>query len=128
MEKIVEALKNFTEDRPSMDRDNTIEKLAVLFIWETDEAIAEFDKYFKGETSKQAVFGELADVVIFALNIFDKMGGDAQKEIMEKIGFNTARYPAGAFQNGTEFVETLVQCRQETKEMGLNEVFYDQKL
>ena len=126
MNKIVEVLRNFQEDRPSMDKDNTVEKLAILFIGETDETIAEFDKYFKGETTKQKVFGELADVIIFSLNIIDQMGGDAEKEIMEKIGFNNARYPAGKFKNGTEFVETLTECRQETKEMGLNEIFYDE--
>lgn len=113
--EIQTILKAFTQDRPTLADNNTPGRLMDLLQIETEEARAELDNPVN-------LANELADIVIFALNIANEYGFDMEEEIRRKIAYNHTRYNAADFQTGNyEEARKLGKSR----EADVKPLFYD---
>lgn len=103
-------LKDWTEDRPLVAQNNTLEALQSLLRQEMNE----FDE------SPDPT--EAADLIIFVLNIANLMGWDMDEEVRTKVAFNHARYPSKDFQDGS-YEEARLRGKAREKEV--KPLFYD---
>ena len=65
-------------------------ELQERFLWKTD---AEIDRDMKTAAKKAGVAEELADVLMFALLLADRIGIDVGQAIVEKLAANAKKYP-----------------------------------
>lgn len=63
------------------------------FLWKSDD---EIEAMLADAGAREHVRSELADVVIFALYLADRLGLDLAKTVMDKVELNEARYEKGA--------------------------------
>lgn len=96
--EIQTILKDFQIDRPTMNKANTIEFLLQLLKGEVQE--------FEESPTED----EIADILIFALNITNAMGLDADEIVRTKIAYNSARYPSYEFQDG-DYNDARKKCK-----------------
>jgi NTP pyrophosphatase (non-canonical NTP hydrolase) len=67
-------------------------ELQERFLWKTD---AEVDSDLADTAKLTAVADEIADVVMFAILIADRLGIDLGRAITDKLAANEAKYPVG---------------------------------
>ena len=65
-------------------------ELQERFLWKTD---AEIDRDMKTAAKKAGVAEELADVLMFALLLADRLGIDVGQAIVDKLAANAKKYP-----------------------------------
>jgi dCTP diphosphatase len=65
-------------------------ELQEQFLWKTDK---EIDRNLKGGPKREAVVEEIADVVMFALLLADRLDIDVAKAITDKLAANELKYP-----------------------------------
>jgi NTP pyrophosphatase (non-canonical NTP hydrolase) len=65
-------------------------ELQERFLWKTD---AEIDRDLKTAAKKAGVAEELADVLMFALLLADRLGIDVGQAIVDKLAANAKKYP-----------------------------------
>ena len=65
-------------------------ELQEQFLWETDK---EIDRNLKGGPKREAVVEEIADVLMFALLLADRLDIDVGKAIADKLAANELKYP-----------------------------------
>lgn len=92
-------LDHFQKDRSAFQRTNTLEFLIQALRGELEE--------FARDPSGQ----ELADLIIYSLNIANALGLDAEEEVRTKIAFNHARFPSYEFQDG-DYNEARLRCKK----------------
>lgn len=120
LETIQHALRKFREDRQVMaeqDSDNMF--LYMLLLGEIQElgvALAEEDKI--------EIPREIADCIIFLLNLSAELGVDVYQSVMKKIARNMRKYPAKYFQGDFEYTEAVRMSKNEYKMSGGDEAFY----
>ncbi len=99
MDKIIAALRVFRDDR-DWTKFHTARNLATSVSIEAAELLEHFQWDIGDEDSleieREAVAGELADVLIYLLMLFDKLGLDPATEAMRKIESNSHRFPVGS--------------------------------
>jgi len=67
-------------------------ELAELFQWKTEEEIKEA---LKDPAKLQELKHELADIVIYCLDMAEETGIDLEQAILEKLEHNSKKYPVG---------------------------------
>ncbi|MFH0929101.1 MAG: nucleotide pyrophosphohydrolase [Candidatus Aenigmatarchaeota archaeon] len=65
-------------------------ELLELFQWKTNEEVEEL---LKKNEKYQKVLEELADVMIYCLNLADTIGGDVSDAVKKKLEHNEKKYP-----------------------------------
>lgn len=108
LEDIQTILQNFTNDRPTLQENNTPEQILLLLQNEVTEASESL-------TDTENLASEIADIVIFALTLANQYGFNMDEQVREKIAFNTGRYSADLFQNGN-YEESRLKAKQIEKE------------
>ncbi len=93
LEDIQTILQNFTNDRPTLQENNTPEQILLLLQNEVTEASESI-------TDTENLASEISDVIILALTLANQYGFNMDEEIREKIAVNTIRYQARYFQDG----------------------------
>jgi dCTP diphosphatase len=96
MEEIVRALRKFRDER-NWSRFHTPKDLAISVSIEAGELLEIFQWQYDGHDlnglDKSRVAGEAADVLLYTLMLFDRLGLDPAAEAMKKIGLNAKRFP-----------------------------------
>ena len=107
LEQIQSILADFSSDRPTLQENNTKERLLGLLSGEVAEAMENgLDRVEFGR--------ELADIIIFALSLANLEGINMDEEVREKIAFNHTRYTADKFQSG-EYERGRVEAKRDEK-------------
>lgn len=65
-------------------------ELQEQFLWKTD---SEIERNLKGGPKREAVVEEIADVLMFALLLADRLDIDVAKAIADKLAANELKYP-----------------------------------
>ena len=65
-------------------------ELPEQFLWKTDK---EIERNLKGGPKREAVGDEIADVLMFALLLADRLDIDAAEAITDKLAANELKYP-----------------------------------
>lgn len=117
MKEVQGLVYEFQINRPTMKEHNTPPRLAEWMKGETDELLAEMQWGDQEPTEEQInkVRLELADVIIFALNIGSALGIDIEEAVREKVAHNEERFPRDRFQTG-DFMENYMQIKRERGE------------
>jgi len=105
---IEQALTNFQADRPVFDASNSPQTIIKLLRGEIDE----FEEALGTDDEEQ----ELADVLIFAITLAQKLGYNLHPTIMAKVAFNMCRYQASDLQDG-DYDEKRKFCKQREPEI-----------
>lgn len=96
MEEIVRALRKFRDDR-NWGQFHTPKDLAISVSIEAAELLEIFqwqhDGHDLNDLDRSRVASEAADVLIYTLTLFDRLGLDPSVEAMRKIHENGRRYP-----------------------------------
>lgn len=87
----IERIRKFTEDR-DWDQFHSPSNLAKSIVIEAAELLECF-QWSDEEYDLQHVKEELADVMVYCQNLFDKLGLDADEIINMKMTQNEAKYP-----------------------------------
>lgn len=99
MDEIVRALRKFRDDR-NWGKFHTPKDLAVSVSIEAGELLEIFQWQNSGHeldpADRNRVAGEAADVLLYTLMLFDRLGLDPMEEAMRKIELNGQRYPVEA--------------------------------
>lgn len=90
MNKVYEMIQEMRVSR-GWDKTDTDIRLVQFLILETSELL---ECYMQDSVDEEAVKGELADVLMYALSICVDHGWDYQQLIQEKIEDVKKRYPA----------------------------------
>lgn len=96
MEDLLEALRQFRDER-DWAKFHTPKDLAISISIEASELLELFQWRHDGHNVNgldiKSVAGEAADVLIYALLLFDRLGLDPKKEVLAKIARNEQRFP-----------------------------------
>lgn len=99
MDDLIERLRRFRDDR-DWAKFHTPKNLAVSISIEAGELLEHFQWTQREsdltEAERAAIGGELADVLIYLLMLFDRMGMDPQVEAQKKMAINEKRFPVGS--------------------------------
>ncbi len=96
MEKIIELLEKFTEER-NWRKYHTPKNLAISMAIEAAELLEHFqweNPSFDEVKNKEEVADEVADIMIYAILFMNYMGKHVEDVIMKKIKKNAKKYPA----------------------------------
>jgi len=78
-------------------------ELQEQFLWKTDK---EIERNLKGGPKRESVIEEIADVLMFALLLADRLGIDVSKAITDKLAINAKKYPVAlAHGNARKYTE-----------------------
>lgn len=111
MDELIEALRKFRDER-DWAQFHTPKDLAISVSIEAGELLELFQWRHDGHNTTDidvsSVADEAADVLIYALLLFDRLGLDPKQEVLAKIALNAKRFPvektfgvAGAFSKRT---------------------------
>lgn len=117
MKEIQRKVADFQAERPIMKEHNTPVRLGEWMKGETHELLDEM-KWGEREPTLEEIEKvrmELADVVIFSLNIGDALGIDVETAVLDKLAHNEERFPADRFQEG-DFETVYMQIKRERGE------------
>ncbi|RXG86541.1 nucleotide pyrophosphohydrolase [Bradyrhizobium zhanjiangense] len=111
MEEIVKALRQFRDDR-NWSRFHTPKDLAISVSIEAGELLEIFQWQHDGHDldglDRSRVAAEAADVLLYTLMLFDRLGLDPTAEAMRKIRLNAQRYPVEkTFDKPASFLKAL---------------------
>jgi NTP pyrophosphatase (non-canonical NTP hydrolase) len=90
LDDLQQTVRRFREAR-CWQSDHTPRKLAVALSVEAAELLELF--LWDAEPPDERIGEELADVVIYALNIADVLGLDLGETVLSKIEYNEQRFP-----------------------------------
>lgn len=90
MQKAINEIRKFVEDR-DWDQFHTEENLAKSIAIEAGELLECFQ--WDSSYDKEAVYDELADVMIYCIQMADKLNVDMEYLILRKMEKNKAKYP-----------------------------------
>ena len=90
-EKTIERIRKFTEDR-DWDQFHSPANLAKSIVIEAAELLECF-QWSDTEYDLQHIKEELADVLVYSQNLFDKLELDADEIVNMKMEQNEAKYP-----------------------------------
>lgn len=124
---LLDANRNFLEDRPVMKEHNHSSLITVLRLLanEVDEAIETVESGDAIIEDKHvAIEQELADIGHFLFTAFEVLGSDFFKAMMEKHMRNMLKYPAYLFQDG-DYQEKITRAKQEWSNSDGNHEFYN---
>ena len=91
MEKIIEAIREFNEER-DWDQFHSPANLAKSIVIEAAELLECF-QWSDDDYDLQHIKEELADVMVYSQNLLDKLGLDADEIINMKMSLNESKYP-----------------------------------
>lgn len=78
-------------------------ELQEQFLWKTDK---EIERTLKGGPKREAVADEIADVLMFAVLLADRLDIDVGKALASKLAANERKYPVGlAHGNARKYTE-----------------------
>lgn len=102
MKEIQKKIKSFLENRPVIKNNDSPEKLVYKLKGEVQELFDEVKWGDREPTTKEIkkVEMELADVIIYSVQIGTLLGIDIKSAIKEKININKKRFPKKLFQEG----------------------------
>jgi NTP pyrophosphatase (non-canonical NTP hydrolase) len=95
MKDLIDRLRKFKKDR-DWDKFHTPRNLAISIVLESTEVLEKFQwKLDETVTDKdrEELKEELSDVLIYTLNLSDRLGIDLIKEANKKIDKNALKYP-----------------------------------
>ena len=96
MEELLDALRTFRDER-DWAQFHTPKDLAVSVSVEAGELLELFQWRYDGHDPAgmdiRHVADEAADVIIYALLLFDKLQLDPKAEVLKKIALNAKRFP-----------------------------------
>jgi len=82
-------------------------ELQEQFLWKTDK---EIERNLKGGPKREAVVEEIADVLMFAILLADRLDIDVVKAIADKLAANELKYPVAlARGNARKYTELGLQ-------------------
>ena len=90
-QETIDRIRKFTEDR-DWDQFHTPANLAKSISIEANELLECF-QWDETHFDLNAVKDELADVMVYCVDMLDKLGLDADEIINTKMGKNEAKYP-----------------------------------
>lgn len=90
MDQVLARIRKFREDR-DYKQFHTPENLAKAISIESAELLEHF--LWDNEFDQEAVCEELADVMVYCLNMADVLDVDFKEIIMKKMAKNEAKYP-----------------------------------
>lgn len=124
---LLQTHENWLLDRPVIASNNTDPlRIAVNLQEEVEEMNdALLDHLIVGspDTLKELA-QELADLVLYTLQLFKIFELDMYSELMEKLAFNQMRYDAKSFSNGRTYDEARVSIKLWTAQRRIKEQFY----
>ena len=112
--EVQDHVASFQEERPLMREYNTPVRMAEWMQGETHELLAEMH-WGEQEPSQEEIDKvrmELADVVIFSLNIGHMLGIDVEQAVLEKVARNNERFPRELFQDPSQDFEQVYHQRK----------------
>lgn len=115
LEQIQSILADFSSDRPTLQENNTKERLLLLLQGEVNEAVED-------GINKEEFGRELADIIIFALSLANLEGINMDEEVREKIAFNHTRYTADKFQSGC-YEEARCRAKKDEREFAKRDFY-----
>ena len=118
MREVLNLINDFRTDRPTMDENNTVERLLELLEGELDEAKT---------ASKEELASEVADVVIYGLTLLQALVEDPEEELKAKVAYNHCQHPAGNYQHG-DFEISRHNSKKFVADRGFRDQFYSQSL
>ena len=99
MDDLVQALRKFREER-DWEQFHSPKNLSMALMVECAELVEHFQwltqeqsRHLSVET-KKAVEEEIGDVLIYLLNLSDKLGIDCRQAAQKKLAINRNKYPA----------------------------------
>ena len=96
MDEVVRALRKFRDER-NWSQFHTPKDLAISVSIEAAELLEIFQWQHNGHEldglDKSRIAGEAADVLLYTVMLFDRLGLDPVTEAMKKIDFNGRRFP-----------------------------------
>lgn len=96
MDELLEALRRFRDER-DWAKFHTPKDLAVSVSVEAGELLELFqwrhDGHDTADINVRDVADEAADVLIYVLLLFDRLGLDPKREVVNKIELNAKRFP-----------------------------------
>ncbi len=96
MDELLEALRKFRDER-DWAQFHTPKDLAISVSIEAGELLELFqwrrDGHDTGDINVREVADEAADVLIYALLLFDRLDLDPKREVLNKIELNAKRFP-----------------------------------
>lgn len=97
-----QAESNWIKDRPVIENNNNLNQTPAMLANEVVELHDAMLVYTHNPTPEQRkqVLQEASDVGLFLMAIFRMLNADMLEEIMEKLSYNSIRYPAAQFQDG----------------------------
>ena len=105
MKKIVDKIRKFRNDR-DWSKFHTPENLSKAISIEAGELLEHF--LWDNNYDKEEVCDELADVMIYCINMADSLGVDIEKIIDRKMDKNEKKYPV---ENVKETVKSILNYR-----------------
>ncbi len=96
MEKIYQKVKAFRDER-NWKRDHRAKDLALSVSLEASELLENFQWRTSEEAlaeSRQNIKEEMADVLIYLVQLADEMDVDLEEEVYRKLEKNALKYPA----------------------------------
>ena len=90
MEEVLKRIRQFSADR-EFEQFHTPENLAKSICIEASELLEHFQ--WDATFDKEAVCEELADVMVYCLNMADALEVDFREIILKKMAKNEAKYP-----------------------------------
>ena len=128
MERVVNAVKWWIEDRPTMKEDNhRVGNVIGKFCGEVSEFCdAAGSKSLDEMRESIDVREELGDLGLYLLSIFELLGLDFTEVCMEKMAINMLRMPAFHYQGDEPFPVTYQRDREYAKKTGMKKQFYAQ--
>ena len=100
MQELVKRLRRFAEER-DWEQFHSPKNLAMALSVEVAEIVEHFQWLTEaesrglGEDKRAALADEIGDVMIYLVNLSDKLGIDPLRAASEKLGKNEKKYPAG---------------------------------
>lgn len=112
-EKAELLIELFREDRPTLKNHDGVDTLSHLLLGEAKELVAAGLIYLSNpsEKTKDELALEIADVIIYALNLSGCIGVDAFQAVLDKLAINFARYQAKYFNNGLTYHEAINEAK-----------------
>lgn len=121
LDTINELLALFKAERPELMRNNWSDSMALFLLLQGE--VEELGEELAAGNFEE-VPKELADVLIFALEIAQYLGIDIYRAVLTKIARNFAKFPEGRLQGDVPYEEVMPQLRTEWEQGGGDAQYY----
>jgi len=114
LRELLDLLDRTYRDRPVIDQTNSDPIFSFIRMGdEIQEAQDELNKYSRGESTKEAVGHELADILILLLATFRALAIDPVEHFKDKVSTMVLKFPPKLFSNGRTYDEAMKVARSE---------------